>query len=62
MMNDVMGNLIDQGDIASQAAEDHPVDAPPIILDQGAQGLQGGYLLISPDERHAIDDALTTCS
>jgi hypothetical protein len=50
-VDDVMRNLIDEGDVASETLHDQPVDGGPVLGDGVSEGLQGrdadGFLLYS---------------
>ena len=40
VVDDVVGDLIDQSDVAAQPAHDHPVDVGPILADERPKSIQ----------------------
>jgi hypothetical protein len=57
IVNDVMGYLVDERNVAAESPKDDAVDTRPVVPDQGAQAVERRAGMARLDQRHENNDA-----
>ena len=55
VVDDVVGDLVDQRDVAAQAPHDHAVDVGPVVADERPQGIEGRHGRVRISARDDIE-------